>query len=149
MADENPNATEEELAAHQYGQENFVQSPNLNNPYVSPEDQDMDMVPVVMGPPQYGSPDPLTSAGALLPIVDHPLAEQFSEDYGTDAEEEIEAQTVAEEGEENATAGAKELAEAEGVSLSDVEGTGAEGRVTKTDVQNYIASQQSEETTTE
>lgn len=121
----------------------FVKEPNLDNPYVSPEEQGMEMVPHVMGPPAYGSPDPNTSAATLVPIVDHPLAEDFAEDYGADAKEAADAAAEPEEGGDNATAGAVALAEAEGVDLSDVEGTGAGGRVTKADVENYIASQDS------
>jgi len=145
MADEETTqASEQDEADFQYGRENFVPTQSRDNPNVSPEEQGMDMVPVVMGPPQYGSPDPLTAAGQLMPIVDHPLADQISEDYASDEQEILEASTEAEEGEENATAGAKEIAEAEGVTLSDVEGTGAGGRVTKADVESHLASQTTE-----
>ena len=65
-------------------------------PYMSPEEQTMEMTPQVVGPPGYASPDPATSAGRLVPLKDHPLeAEQLaiseatvqessgiSEDYG-------------------------------------------------------------------
>jgi pyruvate/2-oxoglutarate dehydrogenase complex dihydrolipoamide acyltransferase (E2) component len=124
---------------------------NRDNPYVSEEDQDMEMTPVVMGPPGYGSPDPNTSAGVLVPIVDHPLSDDISEDYGADV---LEAQTTEEGGEEegdeedggegNATAGAIELANEKGVDLTGIEGTGSGGRVTKADVENFLASQDSE-----
>jgi pyruvate/2-oxoglutarate dehydrogenase complex dihydrolipoamide acyltransferase (E2) component len=128
----------------------FIKEPNLNNPYVSPEEQDMQMEPHVMGPPSYGSPDPTTSAGSLVPIVDHPLAPEnieggeenpaaISEDYGAD----VEAPSEEDDG-PNATAGAVELAEENGVDLSSVEGTGSGGRVTKADVENYLASQETE-----
>src|SRR6266478_5153639 len=43
------------------------------NPYLSEEDQGMEMVAVVVGPPAYGSPEPVTSAGKLLPLDQHPL----------------------------------------------------------------------------
>lgn len=45
----------------------------LNNPYLSEEDQNMEMEAQIVGPPQYGSPDPVTSAGQLLPLEQHPL----------------------------------------------------------------------------
>lgn len=61
------------------------------NPYVSQEEQFMEMTPKVFGPPAYGSPDPLTAAGRLVPIEDHPLAagrvpdgSAISEDYAAD-----------------------------------------------------------------
>lgn len=45
----------------------------LNNPTMSPEEQNMQMEATIVGPPQYGSPDPTTSAGKLVPLNDHPL----------------------------------------------------------------------------
>jgi len=51
-----------------------LQAPSaLNNPYLSEEDQNMEMEAQIVGPPQYGSPDPVTSAGQLLPLDQHPL----------------------------------------------------------------------------
>src|SRR5262245_30966010 len=40
---------------------------------MSEEEQYMDMTPVIVGPPGYGSPDPVTSAGRLLPLEQHPF----------------------------------------------------------------------------
>ena len=61
------------------------------NPYMTQEEQFMEMTPAVVGPPAYGSPDPLTAAGRLLPLRDHPLAEGrvpegrgIDSDYGAD-----------------------------------------------------------------
>lgn len=64
----------------------------LRNPYMSEEDQGVEMKPAVVGPPAYGSPSPVSGAGQLVPIADHPLApenapegaEAISEDYGAD-----------------------------------------------------------------
>ena len=56
----------------------------LLNPNVSPEEQDMEMIPAVVGPPSYASPDPMTNAGRLRPLSDHPLEDTISEDYGAD-----------------------------------------------------------------
>jgi hypothetical protein len=42
-------------------------------PGMSEEEQDMEMTPTVVGPPAYGSPDPTTSAGRLLPLDEHPF----------------------------------------------------------------------------
>lgn len=42
-------------------------------PGMSEEEQEMEMTPVVVGPPAYGSPDPATSAGRLLPLDQHPF----------------------------------------------------------------------------
>lgn len=68
----------------------------LNNPYMHPEDQDMEMQPVVVGPPGYASPDPATNAGKLLPLEDHALNAEtlpeeaegaaISADYGSDVQ---------------------------------------------------------------
>lgn len=49
---------------------------------MSEEEQNMEMTPVVVGPPGYGSPDPITSAGRLLPLEQHPFnAENLPEDH--------------------------------------------------------------------
>lgn len=119
----------------------FIKEPNPDNPYVSPEEQGMEMEPHVMAPPPYGSPDPQTSAASLVPIEDHPLADNFSDDYAADLTGEKEEENGEEDdGTENATAGAVELAEQEGVDLSQVEGTGKDGKITKADVENFLAS---------
>lgn len=63
------------------------------SPYMSMEEQGMELKTEVVGPPSYGSPDPVTSAGKLLPLNDHPLNAKnlpedhpaaISEDYGAD-----------------------------------------------------------------
>ena len=61
------------------------------NPYVSAEEQFMEMTPKVFGPPAYGSPDPLSAAGRLVPVEDHPLGQgkvpdgsAIAEDYAAD-----------------------------------------------------------------
>jgi hypothetical protein len=58
----------------------------LFNPSLRQEDQEdaMQELPQVevIGPPGYASPDPATSTGLLLPIEDHPLSGDISEDYG-------------------------------------------------------------------
>jgi hypothetical protein len=70
----------------------------LNNPYMSPEEQDMQMEAQIVGPPQYGSPDPTTSAGKLAPLSSHPLAflpedhpSAISESYGETVSTTLEA----------------------------------------------------------
>jgi|SRR5580765_80558 len=40
---------------------------------MSEEEAQMDMTPVVVGPPGYGSPDQVTTAGRLLPLSEHPF----------------------------------------------------------------------------
>jgi hypothetical protein len=40
---------------------------------MSEEEQNMEQVATVVGPPAYGSPDPTTSAGRLLPLDQHPF----------------------------------------------------------------------------
>jgi hypothetical protein len=59
----------------------FVPSEKLN-PYV--EDDDMELTPVVVGPPAYASPDPETLTGGLVPLSEHGNIENLSEDYGQD-----------------------------------------------------------------
>lgn len=62
-------------------------------PYASEEKIGMQMEPVIVGPPSYGSPDPATSVSRMLPLRDHPLNAEnlpeghsaaISEDYGED-----------------------------------------------------------------
>lgn len=65
----------------------------LMNPYASPEEQDMEMTPAVVGPGSYASPDPLTTQARLRPLEDHPLQSEISEDYGADELAAIEADT--------------------------------------------------------
>jgi len=52
----------------------------------------------IVGPPAYGSPDPATSAGRLMPLRDHPLSADnldedqpsvISEDYGQDVKDAV------------------------------------------------------------
>jgi len=126
------------------------------NPYVSEEEQTLDMAPVVFGPPAYGSPDPATSQSRLLPLEEHPLNPEnlpddhpaaISQDYGEEgsaagADDDVAAANA----EANATSGAIDLANAEGVSLADVEGTGDGGRITKSDVEAHLADQETDET---
>src|SRR5438045_531225 len=41
--------------------------------YMSAEEQNMEIPSEVVGPPSFGSPDPTTNAGKLLPLSQHPL----------------------------------------------------------------------------
>lgn len=142
-------------------------APPLNNPYLSEEDQGMEMKSAIVGPPSYGSPDPVTSAGKLLPLDQHPLnaaalpeghPAAIDEDYGkgyettlvagrperTDLERHLVGDRTNEGNDEvDATESARDLANSEGVDLNDVEGSGEDGRVTKPDVENYIAERDS------
>jgi len=138
----------------------LAQPSALMNPYMSEEDQFMEMEAQVVGPPQYGSPDPATAAGRLLPLDQHPLNAEalpedhpaaISEDYGqgyqpSDLQVALaggaaDAETQASNSEANATAAAVTLANESNVDLADVEGTGTDGKITKDDVQNYIDEQ--------
>lgn len=124
----------------------------LPNPYRPPEDQFMEMRPVIVGPPGYGSPDPLTSQGRLTALEMHPLREtHINEDYGAGYGANLTAQeTLAPspgpgtgedetEDEVDATDGAEEFAAENDVDLADVEGTGKDGRVTKADVEKFVS----------
>jgi hypothetical protein len=80
------------VAVQHTGAVSLLQS-DLRNPYMSEEDQQVEMKPAVVGPPAYGSPDPASQAGRLVPIADHPLAPEnapegaeISDDYGTDVQ---------------------------------------------------------------
>lgn len=139
-------------------------------PYMGVEDQGMPMRTEIVGPPSYGSPNPSTSAGKLLPLDDHPLNADklekghpaaIAKDYGADHTEDYvmpgesshpvipladsaaaahaDAERAGMEAEVDATDAARELAEENGVSLADVEGSGEGGRVTKGDVEAYLA----------
>jgi|SRR5215469_12533762 len=113
------------------------------NPYVSEEMQGMEMTPKTVGPPQYGSPDPASAAGKLMPLEDgHPFEGlpddhqvAISEDYAAQYEEGAAAGDAAEI---DATDEAKALAEENNVDLSTVEGSGKDGRITKKDVEEAI-----------
>lgn len=131
------------------------------NPYVSEEEQGMEMRPAVMGPPAYGSPDAITSAGQLAPLSTHPLRPDalpeghpnaISSDYGQGYDHTISGtetvtglpsvpqSAVGNQGEVEATEAARELADEKGVDLAQVEATGSGGQVTKPDVQAYLDS---------
>jgi hypothetical protein len=74
------------------------------------EEQDMEMEPVLISPPGYGSPDPETAEGILVPVEESPV--ELAEDYGKDAMEAAAAVQEAQEGEE-APAPEEEAAEGE------------------------------------
>jgi pyruvate/2-oxoglutarate dehydrogenase complex dihydrolipoamide acyltransferase (E2) component len=136
--------------------------------YMSEEDMKLEMQATVVGPPGYGSPDPATNLGKLVPLEGHPLRSDalpeghpaaISEEYAagyTDvttmpgepstpigpSDLDTDLMGTAEDaasGDVNATQGAVDLAESEGVDLSQVEGTGENGRITKADVETYVA----------
>lgn len=74
----------------------ILSSPSaVASPYMPAEDQMLELRTEVVGPPAYGSPEPTTSAGKLLPLNEHPLRADslpeghpaaISEDYGADHE---------------------------------------------------------------
>jgi hypothetical protein len=47
------------------------------------DEQDMEMTPVIVAPPAYGSPDPNTQLGGLVAVSESQL--DLAEDYGKDA----------------------------------------------------------------
>jgi pyruvate/2-oxoglutarate dehydrogenase complex dihydrolipoamide acyltransferase (E2) component len=119
----------------------FASPSSQMNPNVSEEEQGMDMAPVVLGPPAYGSPDPATSSVTLMPLEQYPEDSGISEDYGVQPEATEDDTEDAPGDDFNATQGAVDLAEAENVDLAQVQGTGDGGRITKADVESYLAEQ--------
>lgn len=117
------------------------------NPNLSEEMQGMQLIPKTVGPPQYGSPDPATSASRLMTLEDgHPLEglpedhpAAISDDYGIVPEQSSATEQVLTGSEEiDATDDAKELADEHDVNLAGVSGSGKDGRITKADVQQVI-----------
>ena len=99
----------------------------------------MQMISKTFGPPQYGSPRPETSAGKLATLEDgHPL-EGLPEGHPAAISEDYAAEHGAFVEDIDATDGAKELASEQSVDLRQVAGTGQDGRITKGDVEDYIA----------
>jgi pyruvate/2-oxoglutarate dehydrogenase complex dihydrolipoamide acyltransferase (E2) component len=154
------------LAGAVHGSPILPQPSTTPNPYLSQEDQGMEMVAQVVGPPAYGSPDPVTSAGKLVPLTQHPLNaaalpeghpaaidESYGEGYGrtlvagvpqrTDLERHLVGDRTVEGNQEiDATDSARELANEHGVDLNEVEGSGKDGRVTQDDVKQFLADQE-------
>lgn len=94
----------------------------------------MELEPVVMGPPAYGSPDPETANQTLLPLVDNSMvtAEEgtTSEDYAAGAEAGAGAEIT-----ENYDEHSKEELQAEADRRGlEIEGSGKEGNVLKDDL---------------
>lgn len=83
----------------------------------------LNMETAVVGPPAYGSPDPATSAGRLVPLRDHPLSAErlpeghpaaISEDFAKDL---LEGEVAAEFGREGTHHGPPSLTDLERDSL--------------------------------
>lgn len=139
---------------------------NSNLPYMSEEEQNMEMRATVVGPPGYGSPDPVTSLGQLVPLEQHPLradalpeghparvSESYADGYteivtqpgepqmpltASDLDQDLNGGQEARLDEIDATETAVELAEENDVDLAQIEGTGKDGRVTKADVEAFL-----------
>ena len=91
------NDVEETEVAEDEGPEGLLEkSSDKMWPNRQEDEQDMEMEPVVIAPPGYGSPDPQTQEGVLVPVEESAL--DIAEDYGADAT----AATEAAEGEEAA-----------------------------------------------
>jgi hypothetical protein len=63
------------------------------------DEQDMEMEPVVVAPPGYGSPDPATAEGLLVPVEESPV--DLPDDYGADVTATPTAESQAAEEDEN------------------------------------------------
>jgi pyruvate/2-oxoglutarate dehydrogenase complex dihydrolipoamide acyltransferase (E2) component len=90
--------------------------------------------PIVEEPEPAPEPEPDSGDGEVPPLAQEVLPQDLPRDdvEGTD-------ETSAESEEEpDTTAAAADLAEAEGIDLADVAGTGSGGRVTKADVEKAI-----------
>lgn len=136
------------------------------NPYVSQEEQGMELAAKTFGPPQYGSPDPATASSRLLTLEDgHPLdmvpedhPSSISPDYAQDVIGKLPSEaatdiqrhaagdfSVEDNAEVDATDAARELANENSLSLSEVDGTGQDGRVTVDDVKAALADRDGED----
>lgn len=83
------------------------------------------------------------AAGGMVGVDQDPVGPETIQGEESSAAADEEAAATSELADSNAqvdaTDGAKSLANEEGVNLQDVEGTGSEGRVTKSDVEEYLA----------
>lgn len=59
-------------------------STGMEYPNRRPEDADVEMKPIVLGPGSYSSPDPNTESARLLPLNEHPLKDSLSPDFAKD-----------------------------------------------------------------
>jgi hypothetical protein len=82
MPEENDTVEEEQVDE---GPEGILASSSEKQwPNRQEDEQDMEMEPVVMAPPSYGSPDPQTQEGQLVPVEESTL--ELGEDYGKDVQ---------------------------------------------------------------
>lgn len=110
----------------------------LENPYLSPEEQDMELEPVKIGPGAYASPDPATSEHAMVTSWgDEPLETHVA---AAAAEKAAEAR----EGDYNSMSKAdlEKLAKEREL---EVEGTGANKSVKKSDLVGALQRDDTEE----
>ena len=72
------------------------------NPYLPEDEQDMEMKPVILGPPGYGSPDPETQNATMVPIEEHAL--ELNPEFGSEVKEAEGSAIIEEESDENGEA---------------------------------------------
>jgi hypothetical protein len=107
------------------------------------EDSAVDMDEVIVGPPGYGSPDPRTVAGRLVPLSEHPLKDEIAKtDYGSEVTHEEVMQAFPEGALEPSGGMTKDNLEdkkkAELVSLAEQKGLDASG-MTKAELVDALA----------
>lgn len=88
---------------------------------------------VIVGPPGYGSPDPRTTAGRLVPLSEHPLVGDVDEDYGADVTPEQVAAAMPEhlQNDEFSASDLKSMKKAELVELAESKGVEGADSMTK------------------
>lgn len=118
------------------------------------KERDVELEPVIVGPPGYGSPDPTTVAGRLTTLDVHPDVENIAADYGSDVtQEQIDLampydENAEQEKADTGTESADELDKMkkdELVALADERGVDTEG-MTKAEIVDALAVDDSEET---
>lgn len=111
-------------------------NPDKQFPNLPEEEQEVELEPVVMGPPAYGSPDPESNTNTLLPLVDDPMRTAAS---AADEAAAVRDQANYSKMDKDVLA---QMASDRGL---EVEGTGANGNVKKSDLVSALTAADAED----